>query len=144
VVAVGNRHDLADVAATLKPFDDAMASIYAARTGAEQKAMSKLMDAETWIGGASAVEDGFADELLASDQVEKGASKENASAVRRVEAGLRATGMPKSEAMRLISQIKSSRGEPAGSGEGDPTDNGRKAIRVQAEPLPRLSFNLPQ
>jgi hypothetical protein len=52
--------------------------------------------------------------------------------------------MPKSEAMRLISQIKSSRGEPAGSGEGDPTDNGRKAIRVQAEPLPRLSFNLPQ
>ncbi|WP_312914478.1 head maturation protease, ClpP-related [Stenotrophomonas sp.] len=121
VVAVGNRHDLADVAATLKPFDDAMASIYAARTGAEQKAMSKLMDAETWIGGASAVEDGFADELLASDQVEKGASKENASAVRRVEAGLRATGMSKSEAMRLISEIKSSRGDPAGSGEGDPT-----------------------
>ncbi|WP_296247911.1 hypothetical protein [uncultured Stenotrophomonas sp.] len=106
--------------------------------------MSKLMDAETWIGGASAVEDGFADELLASDQVEKGASKENASAVRRVEAGLRATGMPKSEAMRLISEIKSSRGDPTGSGEGDPTDTGRKAIRVQADPLPRLSFNLPQ
>lgn len=144
VIAVGNRHDLAEVAATLKPFDDAMASIYAARTGAEQKAMSKLMDAETWIGGESAVEDGFADELLPSDQVEKGAGKQNASAARRVEAGLRASGMPKSEAMRLISELKSSKGDPAGSGEGDPTENGRKAIRVQADPLPRLSFNLTQ
>lgn len=122
VMAVGNRHDLADIAATLKPFDDAMASIYAAKTGEDVKAMAKLMDAESWIGGDSAIERGFADELLPSDQVEKGAGKASASAVRRVEAGLRASGMPKSEAMRLISEIKSSVGDPAGGGEGDPTE----------------------
>jgi len=121
VMAVGNRHDLEEVAATLKPFDDAMASIYAARTGQDAKAMGKLMDAETWIGGDAAIEDGFADELLASDQVEKGAGKASASAVRRIESALRASGLPKSEAMRLISEIKSSAGDPAGSGEGDPT-----------------------
>lgn len=121
VMAIGNRHDLADVAATLKPFDDAMASIYAARTGQDAKAMGKLMDAETWIGGEAAIEGGFADDLLPSDQVEKGAGKANASAARRIEAGLRASGMPKSEAMRLISEIKSSAGDPAGSGAGDPT-----------------------
>lgn len=121
VMAVGNRNDLADVAATLAPFDDAMASIYAARTGSDAKAMAKLMDAETWIGGEAAIEGGFADELLASDQVEKGAGKASASAVRRIEAGLRASGMPKSEAMRLISEIKTSSGDPAGSGAGDPT-----------------------
>ena len=52
--------------------------------------------------------------------------------------------LPKSDAMRLISELKSSSGDPAGGGEGDPTDNGRKAIRVQADPLPRLSFSLIQ
>ena len=120
----GNRHDLREIAETLEPFDRAMASIYAARTGGDIEAMTKLMDAETWIGGEAAIEGGFADELLASDQVEKGAGKANASAVRRVEAALRASGMPKSEAMRLISELKSSAGDPAGNGEGDPTERG--------------------
>lgn len=123
VMAIGNRNDLIEVASTLKPFDDAMAGIYAARTGQETKAMAKLMDAETWIGGEAAVEDGFADELLPSDQVQKGSGKAGASAARRIEAGLRASGMPKSEAMRLISEFKSSSGDPAGGGEGDPTEH---------------------
>lgn len=142
VAAVGNRNDLREYADTLEPFDRAMADIYAARTGAEAKAMAKLMDRETWIGGNDAVEQGFADELLASDQVEQKAGKAQASAVRRMEAALRAGGMPKSEAMRLISEFKSSAGDPAGNGEGDPTASGRKPIRVQADPLPRLSFDL--
>ena len=121
VMAIGNRNDLAEIAATLVPFDNAMASIYAARTGQDAKAMAKLMDSETWIGGEAAIEGGFADELLASDQVEKGAGKASASAARRIESGLRASGMPKSEAMRLISEIKTSAGDPTGSGAGDPT-----------------------
>lgn len=121
VMVAGNRHDLIDVADTLKGFDEAMASIYAAHTGQDVKAMAKLMDAETWIGGETAVEDGFADELLPADQVKKGDAKASASAVRRIEAALRASGMPKSEAMRLISELKSGAGDPAGGGEGDPT-----------------------
>lgn len=131
VMAIGNRHDLIEVADTLKPFDEAMAGIYAARTGQERKAMAKLMDAETWIGGEAAIEGGFADELLPSDQVEKGSGKASASAVRRIEAGLRASGMPKSEAMRLISEFKSSAGDPAGGGEGDPTKRGPDEPVVQ-------------
>ena len=122
VMAIGNQNDLREVADTLQPFDSAMASIYSARTGQDSKAMAKLMDSETWIGGEAAVEAGFADELLPSDQVEKGSGKASASAARRIEAGLRASGMPKSEAMRLISEFKSSSGDPAGSGEGDPTE----------------------
>ncbi len=122
VMAIGNRNDLMEVAETLKPFDDAMASIYAARTGQDIKAMAKLMDAETWIGGQAAIDDGFADDFLPSDQVKKGDGKASASAVRRIEAALRSSGMPKSEAMRLISEFKSSAGDPAGGGEGDPTE----------------------
>ena len=123
VMAVGNRNDLREYADTLEPFDRAMADIYAARTGQETKAMAKLMDAETWIGGSDAVEDGFADELLASDQVDQKGGKATASAVRRIEAALRASGMPKSEAMKLISEFKSGLGDPAGGGEGDPTEH---------------------
>lgn len=122
VLAIGNRNDLREIADQLEPFDRAMADIYAAHTGRDRKEMGKLMDAETWIGGTDAVEDGFADELLPSDQVEQGSAKAKASsnAARRIEAGLRVGGMPKSEAMRLISEFKSSAGDPAGNGEGDP------------------------
>lgn len=121
VLAIGNRHDLRDIADTMEPFDRAMADIYSARTGSDSKAIAKLMDNETWIGGSDAVDQGFADELLPSDQVEKSGEKAQAKAVRRIEAALRASGMPKSEAMRLISEFKSGLRDAAGGGEGDPT-----------------------
>jgi len=124
VLAIGNRHDLREVADTMEPFDAAMADIYAARTGLSVEEIQKQMDGETWINGSSAVDQGFADELLPSDQVKQGGEKK-ASAVRRLEAALRNSGMPKSEAMKLISEFKSSAGDPAGSGEGDPA--GRSA-----------------
>jgi ATP-dependent Clp protease, protease subunit len=128
VVAMGNRNDLREYADTLEPFDAAMADIYAARTGKTDKQVAKMMDAETWIGGSSAVEDGFADELLPSDQVKQDGKKASASAVRRVESALRSTGMPKSEAMKLISELKSSAGDPAGGGEGDPTEHDQPVV----------------
>lgn len=127
VIVSGNRNDLREIAEWLEPFDASMADIYAARTGADPKAMAKLMDAESWVGGSSAIDQGFADELLPSDQVGQGEAKAHASAVRRIEAALRASGLPKSEAVRLISEFKSGAGEPAGSGEGDPTERGRPA-----------------
>jgi len=126
VVASGNRNDLREYADTLEPFDRAMADIYAAHTGESREDMAKLMDAETWIGGSDAVDQGFAESLLDSDQVEKGSSKASASAVRRIESALRASGLPKSEAMRLISDFKSSLGDQRGSGAGDPTDPGTR------------------
>ena len=132
VVAMGNRNDLRDYADTLEPFDRAMADIYAAHTGKETKAMAKLMDAETWIGGSDAVDQGFADELLPADQVDKKGGKASASAARRIESALRASGLPKSEAMKLISELKSSAGDPAGSGEGDPTEPGDPAGNEEA------------
>jgi ATP-dependent Clp protease protease subunit len=124
VVAVGNRNDLRDLADQIEPFDTAMADVYAARTGEDQKAIAKLMDRESWIGGSAAVEQGFADALLASDEVGKSAPAASAAAVRRMEAALRASGMSKVEAMRLISEFRSSAGDPPGSGAGDPTEGG--------------------
>lgn len=127
VIAAGNRNDMREIADWLEPFDTSMADIYAARTGAEAAAMVKLMDSESWIGGSAAIEQGFADELLPSDQIGRGEAKAQANAARRVEAALRSSGLPKTEAMRLISEIKSGMGDPSGSGEGDPTERGNRA-----------------
>lgn len=128
MIAIGNRHHMRDVADQLEPFDAAMADVYAARTGEDAKAIAKLMDRETWIGGSAAVDQGFADALLDSEEVGKSASKASAASVRRMESALRASGMSKAEAMRLISEFKSSAGDPAGGGEGDPTERGQPAV----------------
>lgn len=124
VLAIGNRHELREIADQIEPFDDAMADVYAARTGADKADMAKLMDRETWIGGSAAVEQGFADSLLDSDQVDKRDEKGGKAAVRRLETALRASGMSKAEAMTLISELKTSAGDPAGSGVRDATERG--------------------
>lgn len=126
VVAAGNRNDLRDVADYLEPFDAAMADIYAARTGDDVKSIQKLLDAETWIGGSDAVDRGFADELLPSDQVGHDGAAAKAAAVRRIESALRASGMPRSEAQKLISEFKSGLSDSAGfNGVSDSADRGR-------------------
>jgi ATP-dependent protease ClpP protease subunit len=66
-LAIGNRHDMAQVSDLLGQLDDAMAQTYAARTGMDAKAIAKMMDEETWIGGQAAVDQNFADGLLEAD-----------------------------------------------------------------------------
>ncbi|RYF07353.1 MAG: Clp protease ClpP [Comamonadaceae bacterium] len=73
-VAVGNRHDMRDAADRLEPFDASMASVYAARSGISTAEAAALMDKETWIGAAQAVEDGFATGLIDSKDITKNAS----------------------------------------------------------------------
>lgn len=124
--ACGNRHDFLGYHDYLEPFDEAAVDVYSARTGIEREEIASLLDAETWINGSSAVEKGFAEELLPSDQVANGTGDaQNMNTIRRVEMLLRNAGVPKSEAMRLISEIKSSEGDPAGGGRGDPAGRAR-------------------
>lgn len=124
VLAQGNRHDLREIADWLEPFDAAMNDIYVARTGQDLADVQTQMDAESWIGGSQAVDLGYADELLPSDQVSKADARASASVVRRVEAAMRAAGLPRSEAQRLIHDFKSSLSDSAGGGERDATGRG--------------------
>lgn len=115
-LAAGNRHFFAELAEHLEPFDTAMADVYQARTGLETKEIQALMDKETWIGGSSAVERGFADSLLDEKDITDAGGNAKAAAVRRIEAALRGSGMPRSEAQRLLSEFKSSLSDSAGNG----------------------------
>jgi ATP-dependent Clp protease, protease subunit len=126
VLAIGNRHDMREVSDFLEPFDRALADVYVARSGQEMEAVQAAMDAETWMNGSQAVELGYADALLASDEIEEDKAKAEGSrdvnAVRRVEAAL-CHEMPRSAARDLINQIKGKSGaapEPATPDAGDP------------------------
>lgn len=74
VLAAGDRHAFRDVADWLEPFDQAAVSIYAARTGISDAKLGAMLDKETWIGGDAAIEQGFADALLASDDIDSTAN----------------------------------------------------------------------
>jgi len=106
MVAMGNRHDLRAAAEVLEPMDTALADVYAARTGNDREDMAAMMDKETWFGGSEAVDRGFADALLPADQVieEHDADSGNA-ALRRIEAALQKSGMPRSERRALLKQF---------------------------------------
>lgn len=110
VVAIGNRHDMAETAEWLAPFDAAMVDVYAARSSADAKQVAKWMDAETYMSGSIAVERGFADALLPADQVrddpEARAADHEVNDVRALEMTLLASGHSRSEARARINRIK--------------------------------------
>lgn len=104
-LAAGNRHEFRAMADYLEPFDAAMADIYAARTEKPKADIVKMLDAETWINGNDAVEQGFADELLASDKVLHDTG-DSASAAARLDRALAQAGMPRSERRKLLNEVK--------------------------------------
>jgi|TARA_R110000787_G_scaffold208846_8_gene318917 ATP-dependent Clp protease protease subunit len=114
VGAVGNRHDMIEVAAFLEPFDRAMADTYASRTGSSVDDVVKWMDAETWMSGSVALERGFAQALLSADQMtvdEKAKAKDLATnELRAMELTLVAAGHTRTDARARINKIKGTPG----------------------------------
>lgn len=118
-VAIGNRNDFREMADTLEPFDVSMADIYAARSGMDAKKIAKMMDAETFIGGSEAVDQGFADSLLPADEVKKDANaKTDRVAAYLLDMALAKAGMPRSERRALLKDFKT--GTPSAADDGMP------------------------
>lgn len=144
IMAVGNRHDMREFADRLEPFDTAMADIYAARTGLEPKAVHRKMDAETWINGSAAVDEGWADSLLPADEVrENKAARADRTAAYQLDVALAKAGMPRSERRSLLQNFKGGTpsaaaretGTPSAAGDGKPS----AAVLTVFQ-----AFNLPQ
>lgn len=108
VYAVGNRHDMRETADILDEFDGVMAQLYADAAGVSLDEAAKLMDAETWMSGAAAVESGFATALLSADEITEdvsGGDNANAAA-KKIDTLLAKQGLPRSERRELLKQIK--------------------------------------
>ncbi len=114
VLAIGNRHDMTETAEWLAPFDQAMAEVYAARSGRTVAEVQKWMDAETYMSGSTAVDRGLADDLLPSDQIEVDekakADDKSANALRAMELTLVSGGMTRTQARARINEIKGTPG----------------------------------
>lgn len=72
-IAVGNRHDMRDMAEVLDGIDKGLARIYASRTSVGIRTITQMMDDETWINGKEAVDQGFADQLTGGEKDAKAA-----------------------------------------------------------------------
>ncbi|MBS7698764.1 head maturation protease, ClpP-related [Chelatococcus sp. YT9] len=114
VMAIGNRHDMAETAEWLEPFDQAMVDLYAARTGQKATDIAKWMDAETFMSGSQAIERGFADALLPADVMttdgDAQARDREINDLRAMELQLVSAGMTRSDARARINKIKGTPG----------------------------------
>lgn len=119
VYAMGNRHDLAQIAADMEPFDKAMGDIYSARTGLSKEEVATMMDGETYIGGSDAVDKGFADRLLSADEISDD-DDSPAAALRKLDALLAKADTPRSERRKLLKALTGSKPGAAAAHDGTP------------------------
>lgn len=111
IMAMGNRHDMKDLAKWLEPFDNALRDIYIARTGMDIKAVEKWMDEEKMFSAQEAIDNKFADGLLADSAIARDAKASEQhrafNAARKIEANLcRKAGKTRSQARELIAAMK--------------------------------------
>lgn len=90
--AVGNRHDLADVAAMLAKVDASIADDYVAKTGADMETVQGWMDAETWFTAQEALDAKLADRI--AEKAEPAKNTWNLSALANVPEALAAPAAP--------------------------------------------------
>jgi ATP-dependent protease ClpP protease subunit len=103
-VVIGNRHDMREASDLFEGFDAAIADIYEARTGMERKAITKLMDAESFMGATQAVENGFAD-TVDNGLKAKAAEGSPFSARGRMDTILARAGVPRSERRKMFREV---------------------------------------
>ncbi|QQD28879.1 Clp protease ClpP [Pseudomonas simiae] len=139
-MAAGDRNDIREVADFLEQIDVTLADIYAVRTGDPIEAMRKLMDVETWMGGAAAIDAGFADNFLSSDAAveDASASAPHQVAARRMDLILAKQGMPRSERRALIQELKA--GTPGATTSGK--QNAAATPANLADPIAELQAAL--
>ena len=127
-LVIGNQNDMREAAETFSVFDSAMANVYADRSGNSVKQVAKLMDKDTWMNGETAVDDGFADGFLASDEVVEDKKKAQSSK-HRLNTALAKMGMPRSERREIFKDLTS-------------TQNAAEAKPSAGKPDPALMQNL--
>lgn len=123
----GTANEMADAMATLNKLDGAMADTYAARTGMGRDELLALMNAETYIGGQDAVDQGFADEVLEREAQPPvyAAAEELPGDLRSLDKLLAKQGMARSERRDLYKAIKG--GTPSAAAPATPSAGSARA-----------------
>jgi ATP-dependent protease ClpP protease subunit len=133
-VVIGNRHDMREAATLFDQFDAAITDIYQARTGMTRADIEQLMDAETFMTAAQAVDYGFADAV--DDDAEIHAEADASAQVRpeihakrRIDAALAQQGISRTERRKMFYQI---------AGKHDAADTAMHDAGINAAAVQRL------
>jgi ATP-dependent Clp protease protease subunit len=118
-VVVGNKNDMRDTGELLAEIDDAMAEIYAARSGATKAEALAWMDRRrgdgTMFNASAAIESGLADKKLAAGAVKVAADASKEIPTERVveRALMLAGNKTRAEARSVITALKSGKPDAA-------------------------------
>lgn len=105
-LAIGDRHAMQEMVLFQEKLDGVMRDLYAARTGKAYSDIEEMMDAETWLTGKEALEEGFADGLFNEVATRNDSQSRAVFALRQVENALAKTGLPRAQRRKLINEIK--------------------------------------
>lgn len=122
-VVYGNADDMREMADILDKVSGSLMNIYCARTGKDIESVKALLDDETYLTAAEAIEFGFADELQPELRVAASFDLE------RVPENIRA----------LIAPVAAADGKPAGQPEGAQDDPVAAARQLTASILAKAS-----
>lgn len=109
-IAWGNAEEIEKTADHLRKMEDQFHGMYAAKTGQTEEQIKEWMDETTWFTAKEAVENGFCDELLATEKVAACVTQKDLALMKSMYA----------KVPDQISVINVSNGNPVA---GNPTEN---------------------
>lgn len=130
--AIGNRHDLQASIEILTQIDDAMADLYAAQCGLSKAEIVGLMDGESWIGKAKALEYGFATGALDNKQIEQSGDNDQKQALALIESSLAQQGMSRAQRRDVFQNLFHSKPGAAVNPEAKPRAGANVAQSFQS------------
>jgi len=111
-IVIGNKHEMNERAEVLAGFDKSMVGVYTKASTLDEDEVIEMMDGETWINGADAVEMGFCTQFLDSDELEVDEDKKAKynSSLKEVDVILAKAGKTRSERRHILKDLTSTPG----------------------------------
>lgn len=103
-IAMGDARELRRSAEMLDTVNNTIIDVYAARTKGDRKKITQMMDDETWMTGAEAVENGFADRMV--ENLKVAASVVDAARYKKLPAALKPNNCRAAAAFARIAALK--------------------------------------
>jgi ATP-dependent Clp protease, protease subunit len=105
MLAIGDAREMRRSADMLETVNNTIIDVYASRTKGDKKAIAKMMDNETWMTGADAVKNGFADKMV--ENLKVAASVSHPDRFKNIPAVLKPNHRRAAAALSRIAALKS-------------------------------------
>lgn len=102
----GNAQEIEKTVDHLRKMEDQFHGMYAAKTGQTEDQIKEWMDATTWFTAKEAVDNGFCDELLASEKIAACVSKRDMALMKAIYGGVPEQVAEKDEALAFGGVLK--------------------------------------